>query len=129
MTEAAVLYQEIDALLAVVRREGDAQTAAWADCIGPADFQESASNLAHYLAFRHRDLRALQRPLMRLGLSSLGRLESRVVPALMAVKAALAALTGLAPENGPSTETFLAVSVDWSRAPMIFWGVRHRLAL
>src|SRR6516225_7672322 len=106
MTEAAVLFREIDALLAVVRREGDAQAAAWADCIGPADFQESASNLAHYLAFRHRDLRALQRPLMRLGLSSLGRLESRVVPALMAVKAALAALTGLAPKNGPSTETF-----------------------
>ena len=106
MTEAAVLFREIDALLAVVRREGDAQAAAWADCIGPADFQESASNLAHYLAFRHRDLRALQRPLMRLGLSSLGRLESRVVPALMAVKAALAALTGQAPGNGPSTETF-----------------------
>ena len=106
MTEAAVLYREIDALLAIVRREGAAQAEAWADYVGPADFQESASNLAHYLAFRHRDLRALQRPLMRLGLSSLGRLESRVVPALMAVKAALAALTGQAPGNGPSTETF-----------------------
>jgi hypothetical protein len=58
MTEAAVLYREIDALLAVVRREGDAQAAVWADCIGPADFQASASNLAHYLAFRHRDRRA-----------------------------------------------------------------------
>jgi len=108
MTEAAVLYQEINALIAAVRCEGDAQVAAWADCIGPADFQESASNLAHYLALRHRDLRALQRPLMRLGLSSLGRLESRVVPTLMAVQAALAALTGLAPEEGPSTETFFA---------------------
>ena len=35
-------------------------------------------NLAHYLAFRHHDLRELQRELMRHGLSSLGRLESRV---------------------------------------------------
>jgi pyruvate kinase len=108
MTEAAVLYREIDALLAAVRREGGAQMAEWADCIGSADFQESASNLAHYLALRHRDLRALQRPLMRLGLSSLGRLESRVVPTLVAVKAGLAALTGRAPEKGPSSETFFA---------------------
>ena len=90
MTEATVLYREIDALLAAVRSEGNAQMAAWADCIGPADFGESASNLAHYLALRHRDLRPLQRPLMVLGLSSLGRLESRVVPALAAVRAALA---------------------------------------
>ena len=108
MTEAAVLYREIDALLAAVRREGDAQVAAWADCIGSADFRESALNLAHYLALRRRDLRALQRPLMRLGLSSLGRLESRVVPTLVTVKAALAALTGLAPERGPSSDIFFA---------------------
>ena len=108
MTEATVLYREIDALLAAIRCEGDAQMAAWADCIGPADFRESASNLAHYLALRHRDLRPLQRPLMVLGLSSLGRLESRVVPTLAAVRAALAALAGLGPEEGPSTETFFA---------------------
>jgi pyruvate kinase len=82
--------------------------AAWADCIGTANFGERASNLAHYLALRHRDLRPLQRPLMMLGLSSLGRLESRVVPTLVAVRAALAALAGLAPEKGPSTETFFA---------------------
>lgn len=45
---------------------------------------------------------------MVLGLSSLGRLESRVVPTLVAVRAALTALAGLAPEKGPSTETFFA---------------------
>ena len=82
--------------------------AAWADVIGPAEFGESASNLAHYLALRRRDVRPLQRPLMTLGLSSLGRSESRVVPTLLAVKAALAALTGLAPEKGPSSEAFFA---------------------
>jgi pyruvate kinase len=108
MTKAAVLYREIDALLAAVLREGNAQVAAWAHCLGPADFRESALNLAHYLALRRRDLRDLQRPLMRLGLSSLGRSESRVVPTLLAVRAALAALTGLAPEEGPSDETFFA---------------------
>ena len=108
MSEAAGLYREVDALIADLRREGDAQTAAWADCVVRTGFAQSAANLATYMARRHRDLRALQRPLMALGLSSLGRLESRVLPTLVAVKAALAALAGLAPETGPSAETFFA---------------------
>ncbi|WP_246739649.1 pyruvate kinase [Martelella sp. HB161492] len=51
-------------------------------------------NLAHYLALRHHDLRPLQKALMRHGLSSLGRLEARVLPTLDAVLVALAALAG-----------------------------------
>ncbi len=47
------------------------------------------ANLAHYLAIRHRDLRGLQRRLMCIGLSSLGRMESRVLPTLDAVIVAL----------------------------------------
>jgi pyruvate kinase len=108
VTEVAGLYREIDALVAALRREGDAQMAAWADCVVRAGFAESASNLASYMALRRRDLRPLQRPLMALGLSSLGRLESRVLPTLVAVRAALAALAGLAPEEGPPEETFFA---------------------
>ncbi|MCM2472743.1 pyruvate kinase [Rhizobium sp. CG5] len=54
----------------------------------------AVENLAHYLALRHQDLRILQRRLMVLGLSSLGRLEGRVLPTLDAVIAALAALAG-----------------------------------
>lgn len=92
MIEAATLNREIEALITAVRREGDPQAAAWAEHITRASFAESAANLAHYVALRHRDLRSLQRPLMVLGLSSLGRLESRVLPTLAAVKAALAAL-------------------------------------
>jgi pyruvate kinase len=46
-------------------------------------------NFAHYLALRHRDIRPLQRTLMRYGLSSLGRLEGRVLATLDAVEAAL----------------------------------------
>jgi pyruvate kinase len=108
MTEVAGLYREIDALITALRREGDAQMAAWADCVVRAGFAESASNLASYMALRRRDLRPLQRPLMALGLSSLGRLESRVLPTLVAVRAALAALAGLAPEEWPPEETFFA---------------------
>lgn len=78
--------------------------AAWFELI----FGESALNLAHYMALRRRDLRPLQRPLTALGLSSLGRLESRVLPTLVATKAALAALCGLPPETRlPSKEFFV----------------------
>ena len=60
-----------------------------------ADADDAAvANLAHYLALRHHDLRPLQRQMMWRGLSSLGRLESRVLPTLDAALGALAAMTG-----------------------------------
>lgn len=59
-----------------------------------ADATEGLRNLADYLALRHHDIRPLQRRLMACGLSSLGRLESRVMPTLAAVEQVLAALTG-----------------------------------
>jgi pyruvate kinase len=66
-------------------------------------------NLAHYLALRHHDIRPLQRQLMWRGLSSLGRLESRVLPVLDAVLSALAALAGReSPVSPPSELTFFA---------------------
>lgn len=45
----------------------------------------SARNLAHYLALRRHDIRDLQRDLLRLGLSSLGRMEAHVLDSLDAV--------------------------------------------
>jgi pyruvate kinase len=71
-----------------------------------AEFSESAQNLACYLALRRHELRPLQRPLMALGLSSLGRLESRVLPTLEAVAASLAALSGKPAEERPSADRF-----------------------
>ena len=43
---------------------------------------ESARNLTHYLSLRGHDLRELQTDLGRLGLSSLGRLESHTLATL-----------------------------------------------
>jgi pyruvate kinase len=63
----------------------------------------SALNLAHYLALRSHDLRPLQRRLMPLGLSSLGRAESRVLVSLDSVTVALAAQAGVvSPVRMPS---------------------------
>ena len=102
------LHRQMERLIADIRREGGEQAATWRPCIERAGVAASAENLACYMAFRRRDLRALQRSLMTLGLSSLGRLESRVLPTLVAVKAALAALAGLPPEEGPTSEAFFA---------------------
>jgi pyruvate kinase len=72
----------------------------------------SIANLAHYLTLRHHDLRALQRQLMRHGLSSLGRLESRVLPTLDAVLSALSAVTGRpSPFPAPTEKAFFAGEV------------------
>jgi pyruvate kinase len=103
------LYNRLEALIADVRREGDAQAKAWRGRIERRAFAASAANLAHYLAVRRRDLRPLQRPLMALGLSSLGRLESRVAPTLLAVQAALSALRGGEERRaGPSASEFFS---------------------
>ena len=88
----AGLLKALDALTGQVATEADRQVAVWVPMIQRAAFRPSAANLACYLAFRRRDLRRLQRPLMALGLSSLGRLEGRVIPTLKAVRRALGAL-------------------------------------
>ena len=106
--DTSALHARIAVLITEIAREGETQAASWADRIERPGFAASALNLAHYIALRHRDLRGLQRALMPLGLSSLGRLEGRAMPTLVAVKAALAALAGLTAETGPSADTFFA---------------------
>ena len=74
----------------------------WQGEVETPSFVASAANLAQYLAFRHHDLRPLQRELMRHGLSSLGRLESRVMITLDTVESGLAAaLSGQPATNWP----------------------------
>ncbi|MBK1837183.1 hypothetical protein JHL17_07140 [Azospirillum sp. YIM B02556] len=69
-------------------------------------FRVGALNLAHYLTLRHRDLRGLQDALMTYGLSSLGRLEGRVLANLDAVIGALAAICGTMPVHHPRPRAF-----------------------
>ncbi len=59
-------------------------------------FAASALNLAHYLALRRQDLRGMQRQLMVLGMSTLGRSEGHVMATLDAV---IATLSGLSPTS------------------------------
>lgn len=81
--------------------EGQAIFEQWQSRIQRPDFLPSALNLAYYLALRHYDLRPLQTALMPWGLSSLGRIEARVMPNLDAVIATLGAICHLAPASCP----------------------------
>ena len=106
--DVAALLDTLDALIADVRRDGAARVKAGGSGARRSGFADSALNLAHYLALRRQDLRPLQRDLAALGLSSLGRLEGRVMPTLVAVRTALAALLGRPPAAAPSQDAFFA---------------------
>jgi pyruvate kinase len=84
---------------------------------------EAITNLAHYLALRHHDVRALQRQLMWHGLSSLGRAEGRVLPAFDAVLAALGALSGKpSPVPAPTEEAFFSGEALLTQATDTLFG-------
>ncbi|MGQ9366729.1 pyruvate kinase [Azospirillum sp. ST 5-10] len=104
-TPSALLAQ-LCALRAAVDAEGRARYARWAPRLGRRGAGPSLLNLAHYLALRGRDLRGLQTALMPLGLSSLGRLEGRVLANLDAVTAALARIAGEADSPFPGPRAF-----------------------
>src|SRR5690349_3040128 len=90
-----------------VERRARDTVGRWRPWITREEFLPSARNLAAYLALRRRDLRPLQAALMPWGLSSLGRLESRVEPTLDAVLATLVLLEGNgAAARRPSAESF-----------------------
>ncbi len=93
-TVARDLLADLSRLRAEVADDGAATLALWAPALRRPAFQPAAANLAHYLALRRRDVRTLQDRLSRLGLSSLGQSESRVLPALDTILTTLAALAG-----------------------------------
>lgn len=92
MSDIDKVRQDLEQLILAVTNEGQCQAKQWLAGCDRLAFQPGAENLALYLALRRRDVRPLQQRLMLLGLSSLGRVESRVMPALTAVAAALARL-------------------------------------
>ncbi|EGD58711.1 Pyruvate kinase [Novosphingobium nitrogenifigens DSM 19370] len=130
MSDPTTLLTQIDALIDNVERDSHAILARWEPWDIRPDFKASAENLAAYLALRRHDLRELQRALMPLGLSSLGRLESRVMPALRAVRHALAVLAGDQDEGAVTAATFFEGEERLeTRAQALFGAVHHnRLA-
>ncbi len=123
---AGALLGEVMALRTAVAAEGRARFRLWRGGIGRPVFGPSALNFAHYLALRHRDLRPLQRRLMVLGVSSLGRLEGHVLASLDAVVMALAALAGGALPRPPSERQFFRGETLLAANAAECFGPAHR---
>ncbi|MFN7124533.1 MAG: pyruvate kinase [Allorhizobium sp.] len=94
-TRAAEIHAEMMALRQAILTEAFQSVTA-----GQTD-DPAIANLGHYLALRRHDIRSLQRRLMALGLSSMGRLEGRVLPTIDAVLSALSCLVDTT-ENAPA---------------------------
>jgi len=98
--DARELLADVLALRQRIAKQGRQTFEKWSTHIERPSFRVAALNFAHYLAFRSQDLRSLQRRLMPLGLSSLGRAEGRVIASLDAVIHALSGITGAPVPNG-----------------------------
>ncbi len=79
------VLNQLISLRSAVQKDGDELYDRWKGTIQREEFKKSAKNLAEYLALRKYDLCELQWKLIPLGLSSLGRLEARVMPTLDSV--------------------------------------------
>lgn len=86
------IYHEVTKLREAVLEEGQQMYEEWLPLLKREDYRESALNLAYYVALRRRDIRSLQEKLSKWGLSSLGRLEAKVLPHLDALLVVLAKL-------------------------------------
>lgn len=96
------LLADVSRLRNEIAAEGKATVKLWSKALSRDEFRGSALNLAHYLALRRRDISDLQNQLSLLGLSSLGRSEARVLPALDAIRASLSVMAGALPSKWPS---------------------------
>ncbi len=101
LSDPQVLLNNLQQLRSLVIAEGQEIFNQWRSRIQRSAFLKSSLNLAYYLAIRRYDLRPLQTALMPWGLSSLGRIEARVLPNLDAVIATLGAICHAYPDSLP----------------------------
>ena len=90
----ADLAQDVQALRRTVRQEQRHLLDTWQPYLERRQFHTGAENLAAYIAMRRHDLRELQSRLATYGLSSLGRSEGHVLPALDTLLQALRLMLG-----------------------------------
>jgi pyruvate kinase len=113
--DAREVLADVLALRERTAEQGGAIFRRWSARVERPAFRAGALNFAHYLAFRRQDLRPLQRRLMALGLSSLGRAEGRVIASLDAV---ILALCGIAATPAPNR-------IRWPLHRQFFRGERR----
>lgn len=121
---AAAILPRVESLRRDVATDGARLFEHWRGLVRRPELCASAHNLACYIALRRRELRTLQAELAPLGLSTLGRLESRVLGSLDAVILALRALTGAAPDCAATLDeaAWLAGERDLQAATDLLFG-------
>ena len=122
----ALLLKDVVALRSEVAAGGTSLYRTWRDRIDRPAFAPSALNFAHYLAMRRVDLRHLQRRLMVLGLSSLGRSEGHVLATLDTIAWALARLSGSDPRRLPSERRFFRGERKLRANTVELFGPEHK---
>lgn len=128
-SECRELFDALWTLREAVAQEGREQLESWDPRLVRGEYGVSALNLAHYLALRRRDLVGLQEQLMVLGLSSLGRCESRVLANLDAVLDTLAWKAGCAVPShiaAPTPEEFFLGTRLLQKHTTALFGARRR---
>jgi pyruvate kinase len=124
--ETSRLLGEVSALRDEVESEGTKFADQWGAGKCERDANARALNLGHYVALRSHDLVDLQYRLASHGLSSLGRCEARVVPALHALVVTLRRLAGEQADRYPSPVRFRAGQADLDReSERLFGAVRE----
>jgi pyruvate kinase len=108
----ADLAHQVATLRRAVRRGCRELLRQWAPWLLRRAFHGGAENLAAYIILRRHDLRALQERLATYGLSSLGRAEGHVLPALDTLHQAL--------------QLMLGKPVDAGRARRLAAAMNHR---
>jgi pyruvate kinase len=111
LSNAENLLYTLQQLRQLVIEEGEKIFNQWRSHIEREAFLDSSLNLAYYLALRRHDLRQVQAALIPWGLSSLGRIEGRVLPNLDAAIATLGAICQVNSDtlpSRPSLEQFFA---------------------
>lgn len=121
-TTAARLMGDMSLVREQIIRQADTRMQSWRAGIGSDALLEDAVNLAHYLALRSLDLRHFQPALSSLGLTSLGRSESRVLPAIDAVLATLARISGDGFSAYPDPATLLNGQATLERRKIEIFG-------
>ena len=107
MEKILSVYQQVDQLYREVHKASQENYQNWQSSIDRENFKSSAQNLLAYLALRKHDLRTLQNNLSELGVSSLGRLEAKVLPTLAASANLLGKIIGKeSPYAMPEPEEF-----------------------
>jgi pyruvate kinase len=108
LANPGTLLEAMQKLRQIVLQEGEDIVNPWRSRVQRPVFLHSGLNLAHYIALRRHDLRPLQAALIPWGLSSLGRLEARVIPSLDAVITTLGAICAADPATLPSRPSIQA---------------------